>query len=332
MKTESSLRSDWSALALGTCTHCQGSGLSSAQQTCACVYRGIFRVVLNKFRQCEAGGHLQPIFMGTNAPRYRRSGHTRKREEFAADFYLTAVRTLTDPAELNLFKYHYCYGADFKLCCQKLGLTRGNFFHACYRVEHKLGKVFQDLKPFALFPTDEYFQVVIGRNVDIRPTPIPHAVHANGVPLRPPLRPVPVPSTDPFDAIKEEIRAAFRQGQTLKAICDDLNQRGVLPKNAPQWYPAILFRITGPRAERQAPSAPAPARAVTPAPFDIADMAAVARHARKGFGAGRSLDSVATELTRLNVSAPNGNAWRGCDVKHLLLTHPREPGRFKRAA
>jgi hypothetical protein len=265
---------------------------------------------------------------GTSAPRYRRSSHARKREEFAADVYLTALRTLTDPTELNLFKYHYCYGADFKLCCQKLGLTRGNFFHACYRVEHKLGKVFQNLKPFALFPTDEYFQAVIGRKVDIRPIPIPHAVHPNGVPLRPPLRPIPMPATDP---IKEEIRAAFRQGQTLKAICNDLNQRGVLPKSAPQWYPAILFRITGPRAERQAPSAPAPAP-ITPAPFDIGDAAAVARHCRKGFGAGRSLDSLAAELTRMNVAPPKGNEWRGSGVKHLLLTHPRETARSKRAA
>ena len=196
----------------------------------------------------------------------------------------------------------------------------------------KLGKVFLELKPFALFPPDEYFHIVIGRDVDTRPIPIPEACYPNGVPLRPPLRPVPVPTSDPFEIVKEEIRAAFRQGQTLKAICDDLNQRGVLPKNAPQWYPAILFRITGPRTERQAPSEPAPARAVTPAPFDIADMAAVARHARKGFGAGRSLDSVAAELTRMNVPAPHGNEWRGCDVKRLLLAHPREPGRFKRAA
>lgn len=131
MKTESSLRSDWSALALGTCTHCQGSGLSSAQQTCDCIWRGVFRVVLTKVRQCEAGGYLQPIIMdGSSAPRYRRSSHARKREEYKADVYLTAMRTLTDPAELNLFKFHYLHGADWKLCCQKLGLTRGNFFHA----------------------------------------------------------------------------------------------------------------------------------------------------------------------------------------------------------
>jgi hypothetical protein len=191
--------------------------------------------------------------------------------------------------------------------------------------------VFQELKPFSLFPPDEYFHVVAGRCVDTRPIPIPNAVYPNGVPLRPPVRPVSAPITDPFEVVKEEIRAAFRQGQTLTGICNDLNQRGVLPKNAAKWYPAILFRITGPRAERPAPCAPAPVP-VTLAPFDIGDAAAVARHARKGFGAGRSLDFLAAELTRLNVPTPKGNEWRGCDVKHLLMTHPREPGRFKRAA
>ncbi|MBZ5621023.1 MAG: recombinase family protein [Acidobacteriia bacterium] len=309
--------------------------MSAPQQTCDCVWRGVFREVMTKVRQCAEGGYLQPIIMNgsSGAPRYRRSSHVRKREEFAADVYLTAVRTLTDPTELNLFKYHYLYGADWKLCCKRLGLPyqenkhRKLFFDRCYRVEQKLGKVFLELKPFTLWPPDEYFHVVAGRSVDIRPIPIPEARHRNGVPLRPPLgpRPVPVFAPDSFEDVKQEIRAAFAQGQTLAAICNDLNRRGVLPKQASRWHPAGVFRITGPRA-------PAPAPAVTPVPFDIGDGAAVARHARNGFGAGRSLDFLAAELTRMNVPAPKGNEWRGRDVRNLLLTHPREPGRFKRAA
>jgi hypothetical protein len=225
----------------------------------------MFRAVMRKFRECEAGGgRLQPIILdGTNAPRYRRSGHVRKREEFAADVYLTAVRTLTDPTELNLFKYHYCFGADFKLCCQKLGMTRGNFFHACYRVEQKLGKVFQELKPYGLFPTDEYFHFVT-RSVNIQPIPVPEARYPNGVPLRPTLAPRPpkaatVPAQQPcapkpapvvvmldvFNdaAVARQIRTWFSSGRSLRSISADLNRLGAPVTRGTQWYASTVKRV-----------------------------------------------------------------------------------------
>jgi hypothetical protein len=192
--------------------------------------------------------------------------------------------------------------------------------------------VFATLTPYALYPLDEYFQVVIGRTADVRAIPVPDARYPNGVPLRPSLA-VAAPAPDPFEAVKEEIRAAFGQGQTLTAIANDLNQRGVLPKHASRWYPAIVRGITGPRPQASAPepvpsnSAPLTALPVPLAPFDIADAAAVAHHARKGFRKGRSLNSLAAELTRLT-----GTEWRACDVRHLLLNHPRQTARFKRAA
>jgi hypothetical protein len=36
-------------------------------------------------------------------------------------------------------------------------LDRGDFFHIVYRVQERLGKVFRELEPYALFPLDEYF-------------------------------------------------------------------------------------------------------------------------------------------------------------------------------
>jgi hypothetical protein len=33
----------------------------------------------------------------------------------------------------------------WKLCCRQLGTDRGNFFHAVYRIEQKLGRVFAEL-------------------------------------------------------------------------------------------------------------------------------------------------------------------------------------------
>lgn len=80
----------------------------------------------------------------------------RKDEEYIADFCLVSRRTLND-FEYKIFKYHFLLGGDWKLCCRKLGLDRGNFFHAVYRIEQKLGRVFRELKPYGLFPLDEYF-------------------------------------------------------------------------------------------------------------------------------------------------------------------------------
>ena len=36
-------------------------------------------------------------------------------------------------------------------------MDRGNFFHAVYRIEQKLGRIFRELEPYPLFPVDDYF-------------------------------------------------------------------------------------------------------------------------------------------------------------------------------
>jgi hypothetical protein len=59
--------------------------------------------------------------------------------------------------EYELFRYHFILGADWKLCTRKVGIDRGNFFHAVYRIEQKLGRVFRELEPYPLFPLDDYF-------------------------------------------------------------------------------------------------------------------------------------------------------------------------------
>jgi hypothetical protein len=80
----------------------------------------------------------------------------RKDEEYIADFCLVSRRTLDD-FEYKLFRYHFLLGADWRLCSRRLGIQRGNFFHAVYRIEQKLGRVFRELTPYALYPLDEYF-------------------------------------------------------------------------------------------------------------------------------------------------------------------------------
>lgn len=73
-----------------------------------------------------------------------------------ADFFLVTRRELND-FEFRLFRFHFLLGADWKLCSRRLGLDRGQFFHAVYRIEQKLGRIFRELQPYALFPIDEYF-------------------------------------------------------------------------------------------------------------------------------------------------------------------------------
>ncbi|HZL57502.1 MAG TPA: hypothetical protein VFC21_10490, partial [Bryobacteraceae bacterium] len=75
----------------------------------------------------------------------------RREEEFMADFCITARRVLSE-REHKLFRFHYLLGADWKLCCRQLKMERGNFFHEVYKIQEKLGRVFRELRPYALFP------------------------------------------------------------------------------------------------------------------------------------------------------------------------------------
>ncbi|MEJ7605798.1 MAG: hypothetical protein WKF37_05940 [Bryobacteraceae bacterium] len=88
----------------------------------------------------------------------RAASWSRKNEEFAADFLLVTRRTLTEE-ENKIFRFRYLLGADWKLCCRKLQLDKGNYFHALYRIQAKLGRTFRELEPYALFPVNEYFAV-----------------------------------------------------------------------------------------------------------------------------------------------------------------------------
>jgi hypothetical protein len=65
-------------------------------------------------------------------------------------------RVLTD-YEHTIFRYHFLLGADWKLCCRKLEMDRGNFFHSVYRIEQALGRAFRELQPCPLYPLHEYF-------------------------------------------------------------------------------------------------------------------------------------------------------------------------------
>ena len=78
---------------------------------------------------------------------------SRKDEEYIPDFCLVSKRHLSE-AEHQLFKFHFLMGADWRICCRRLKMDKGNFFHMVYRIEQRLGRVYRELEPYALFLLD----------------------------------------------------------------------------------------------------------------------------------------------------------------------------------
>jgi hypothetical protein len=154
-------RSDTIALAKQSCTQCHGLGLRGlgrvGQNPCNCVLRAIFRACYARFRHCATKEkHMSRASPEFIAGREGKLTWGRKDEEYVADFCLISRRTL-DEFEYKVFKFHFLLGADWKLCTRQMKIDRGNFFHAVYRIEQKLGRVFRELEPYGLFPLDEYF-------------------------------------------------------------------------------------------------------------------------------------------------------------------------------
>ena len=192
---------DWNrteilALAKESCTQCQGYGLRRSSRKgpaspCNCVLRGIFRACYARFRQCVAKQqHVSTVRLEQIGGKDRRIIWGRKDEEYVADFCLVSRRVL-DEEEHRIFKFHYLLGADWKLCCRRLNMDRGTFFHHVYRIQQKLGKVFRELEPYALYPLDEYFGGTVRRDLPEESRKIlsmPIAPKRRG--LTPPLRKV----------------------------------------------------------------------------------------------------------------------------------------------
>lgn len=155
------------ALAKPGCTLCLGLGYrfgrrESDTPTCNCVWRAVFRLCFARFKRLYSGeGYISQVKTG----RFDQTGQainkpraTVLESDYLADFIIVARRALQDrPLSLKLFRFHDLLGADWKLCCRKLGIDRGEFFHEVYRVQQMVGKALYETEPFALFPLDEYF-------------------------------------------------------------------------------------------------------------------------------------------------------------------------------
>lgn len=159
-------RSQTLALAGYHCVHCHGvgtvQGRNGEDTPCNCVFRGIFRACYTRFREClEKDKHIPQANLerGSGASG-RRYFWSRKEEEYVADFHLVSKRALTSPGSGNdyeIFRFHYLLGADWRMCCRRLNIDKGRFYHRIYRIEEKLGRIYRELQPYALYPLDEYF-------------------------------------------------------------------------------------------------------------------------------------------------------------------------------
>ena len=156
-------RSETIAVAKESCSQCQGLGLRGStnrkgpEAPCNCVLRSIFRSCYSRFRHCiEKEKHMSHVRLEIIGGQDRRPVWGRKDEEYIADFSLVSKRVL-DEFEYKLFRFHFLLGADWRLCCRQLKMEKGVFFHAVYRMQQKLGRAFRELRPYPLFPLDEYF-------------------------------------------------------------------------------------------------------------------------------------------------------------------------------
>lgn len=162
-------RSETIGLASASCVFCRGLGLRKTpvkgeSRVCGCVLRAIFRSCFIRYRHCqEKAGVTSAITYDHSAgPRGHRV-YGRRNEEFIADFELVCRRSLNE-LEYKVLKMHFMEGADWKQCTERLSLDKGEFFHEVYKVQEKLGRVFRELRPYALFPLDEYFSGIKNNN------------------------------------------------------------------------------------------------------------------------------------------------------------------------
>jgi hypothetical protein len=179
-------RSETLGLAMELCVYCKGEGQRSTRKgrttPCNCVLRAIFRACYARFRYCVSKEKfMSKVSLVPCQGKDRRMTFARLDEDYICDFCLVSRRALTG-FEYEIFRNHFLLGADWRLCCRQMKIDRGRFFHAVYRIQQKLGRVFRELEPYSLFPLDEYFAGKVQRsNVVAMPAPTKFR------PVQPPL-------------------------------------------------------------------------------------------------------------------------------------------------
>ena len=79
-----------------------------------------------------------------------------RRQRWLVCATLVAKRALSE-ADWRLFDHYFVRGLEWTRCSARLGYSRGNFFHAVYRVQEALGRTWVELQPYPLCPPRQYF-------------------------------------------------------------------------------------------------------------------------------------------------------------------------------
>jgi hypothetical protein len=97
-----------------------------------------------------------------------RAMYSRPKQEFVADFEIIARRIFgASSKEYQIFQLYFVAGYDWKICARAVGIDRGNFFHMVYKVEECLGRAYFEVRPYPLYPTDDYFGVRSSNPVEV---------------------------------------------------------------------------------------------------------------------------------------------------------------------
>jgi hypothetical protein len=92
-----------------------------------------------------------------------------------------------------IFRHHYILGQKAGEVQRLTGLSRNTgYYHEIERIEQTCGKAFASTRPYSVWPIREYFQGTDEAR-DLRPFEVSEP-HKNGIPLRAPLLPKPVPA------------------------------------------------------------------------------------------------------------------------------------------
>lgn len=172
------------AMAKTGCETCNGLGLKSEGVACPCVLRAVYRACYNRFVDCQhAANHTNTVkleFTGGHAENRQVFG--RRNEEFSADFALVSKRYL-NKKEYQLFRFHVMLGASASLIARREQLPEWAVQVAIANMEAKLGAAYANLRPYALYPLDEYFSQVLNTNGE----PSQGTPPERYCPLRPPM-------------------------------------------------------------------------------------------------------------------------------------------------
>lgn len=153
-----------SALAIASqdCTRCHGSGFVFGRKfslrPCECVLRAVYHAVLKRrYRPLKTTRSTVECRLGTPPPASQRrsSSWGFKHQEFCADVDLVTRRTLNKlDREIHRLRLR---GFEATAIAAKVGISAGNVRHRIYLIQERLGAQFLALRPYPLYPVDEYF-------------------------------------------------------------------------------------------------------------------------------------------------------------------------------